>query len=356
MSTVGNAIANPATQVNMVVKIQEARSLIELAIRAGLVPMLHGSPAIGKSSIIKAIAKAFRLKLIDLRLSQCDPTDLLGFPRVDPATGRASYAAMESFPLKGDKVPEGYDGWLLFFDELTSASKAVQAASYKILLDRQVGPFDLHENVAMCAAGNLDTDNAIVEEMSTALQSRLVHLELIVDHKQWLDWAFEAKIDHRITSYIQYKPGSLYSFRPEHTDRTYASPRTWEFTDRIIKADGGQVDRVKLPLYAGTISKGEASEFLMFSQIYQSLLTVPQIVARPDTITVPDEPSVLYALCGTISSHLEEKTAESLLIFVKRMPVEFQVVTLREVVRRNKPALQYPAVQKWVATTAIELY
>lgn len=76
MSTVGNAIANPATQVNMVVKIQEARSLIELAIRAGLVPMLHGSPAIGKSSIIKAIAKAFRLKLIDLRLSQCDPTDL----------------------------------------------------------------------------------------------------------------------------------------------------------------------------------------------------------------------------------------------------------------------------------------
>lgn len=352
MSTVGNAITN----VNMVVKIQEARSLIELAIRAGLVPMLHGSPAIGKSSIIKQIAKAFRLKLIDLRLSQCDPTDLLGFPRVDPLTGRASYATMESFPLEGDKVPDGYDGWLIFFDELPSASKAVQAASYRVLLDRQVGPHNLHPNVAMCAAGNLDTDNAIVEEMSTALQSRLVHLELVVDMKQWLDWAFDAGIDHRITSYIQFKPDSLYSFRPDHVDRTYASPRTWEFTDRIIKADGGVVDRKKLPLYAGTISKGEANEFLTFSDIYRELITVPQIVARPDTITVPDDPGVLFALCGSISGHLEQQNAEALLIFAKRMPVEFQVVALREVVRRNKPALQFPAIQKWVATTAIELF
>ncbi len=60
----------------LTVKIQEARSMIELAIRAGLVPLLHGSPAIGKSAVVKAIAKAYNLKLIDLRLSQCDPTDL----------------------------------------------------------------------------------------------------------------------------------------------------------------------------------------------------------------------------------------------------------------------------------------
>lgn len=35
-----------ATPGTLVVKIKEARALIELAIRAGLVPLLHGSPAI----------------------------------------------------------------------------------------------------------------------------------------------------------------------------------------------------------------------------------------------------------------------------------------------------------------------
>jgi hypothetical protein len=346
----------------LVVKIKEARSLIELAIRAGLVPLLHGSPAIGKSSIIKAIAKAYNLKLIDLRLSQCDPTDLLGFPRIDPVTGRAGYAAMDTFPLRGDALPKHewddgyYDGWLLFLDEMGSASKAVQAASYKLVLDRQVGIHHLHDSVAICGATNLDTDNAITEEMSTALQSRLIHLELVLDVAQWLDWAFENKIDHRITSYIQYKPDALFTFKPDHTDRTYAAPRTWEFMHRIIDTDGGLIERPKLALYAGTISKGVANEFVTFTEVYASLHTVPQIVARPDTLSVPDEPSILYALTGTISSNLDEKNADNLLIYLKRMPVEFQVVALKETVRRNKPALQFPAVQKWVATSAIELF
>lgn len=352
-----------ATPGTLVVKITKAREMIELAIRAGLVPLLHGSPAIGKSAIIKVIAKAYNLKLIDLRLSQCDPTDLLGFPRIDPVTGRAGYAAMETFPLRGDPLPlhedgsgKQYDGWLLFLDEMGSASKAVQAASYKLVLDRQVGVHHLHDSVAICGATNLDTDNAITEEMSTALQSRLIHLELVLDVPDWLEWAFARGIDHRITSYIQYKPDALYTFKPDHTDRTYAAPRTWEFLDGIIKADNGQVDRTKLALYAGTVSQGVANEFVTFTQVYSSLHTVPQIIARPDTLSIPDEPSILYALSGTISSHIDEKNADNLVIYLKRMPVEFQVVALKETVRRNKPALSYPAIQKWVATTAIELF
>ena len=43
---------------------------------AGLVPMVLGSPGIGKSDIIRAIAKQHKLKVIDMRLAQCDPTDI----------------------------------------------------------------------------------------------------------------------------------------------------------------------------------------------------------------------------------------------------------------------------------------
>jgi len=41
-----------------------------------LVPNLLGSPGCGKSALIHQIAEEFNLKVIDLRLSQCDPTDL----------------------------------------------------------------------------------------------------------------------------------------------------------------------------------------------------------------------------------------------------------------------------------------
>lgn len=109
------------------VKPAQAKSMITKLLMAKLVPMLVGSPGTGKSAIVHQVAKEHGLKVIDLRLAQCDPTDLLGFPTI--SGDRAGYRAMDTFPIEGDTVPEGYNGWLLFLDELNSASMGVQAAA-----------------------------------------------------------------------------------------------------------------------------------------------------------------------------------------------------------------------------------
>lgn len=54
----------------------QAKTAILRTLRKRLVPFLHGSPGIGKSDIFRAIAKENGLKFIDIRLAQCDPTDL----------------------------------------------------------------------------------------------------------------------------------------------------------------------------------------------------------------------------------------------------------------------------------------
>lgn len=353
-----------AIQVN----IEQARTDIVRAIQAQLVPFLAGSPGCGKSDLFKSIAKQFNLKLIDLRLAQCDPTDLLGFPHIDKDARRASYVPMSTFPLEGDDLPteihkdengkeyvHQFAGWLLLLDEMNHADRSVQKAAYKVVLDKQIGDRNIHPNCAIACAGNLDTDNAMVEEMSTALQSRLIHLELAVDVDQWIEWATTHGIDHRITSYIKYKPGNLYRFNPDHDDKTYASPRTWEFCSRLIKSEE-KIERNLLALLAGTISEGVAREFFGYCQIYRQLLTVPQIVAAPETVQVPTEPDVLYALTGTIAHNATDANVEPLMKFVQRIPVEFQVTCLREIVRRKKPLLQHKAVQDWVTRNATELF
>ena len=45
-------------------------------LKANLVPYLAGSPGVGKSAVAHQLAKKFNLKLIDIRLSQEDPTVL----------------------------------------------------------------------------------------------------------------------------------------------------------------------------------------------------------------------------------------------------------------------------------------
>lgn len=111
----------------MQVTLNVAKDMVTQIIREGLVPMVAGSPAVGKSSIIHQIAQEYNLKVIDMRLSQCDPTDLLGLPML--TTGRADFAPPLTFPIEGDPIPEGYSGWILFLDEFSSAPRGVQAAA-----------------------------------------------------------------------------------------------------------------------------------------------------------------------------------------------------------------------------------
>lgn len=323
-------------------------------IKAGIVPMVHGSPGIGKSQLVQQVAEQHGLVMVDLRLSQCDPTDLAGFPQIDAARQKAGYLPMDTFPLEGEAPPAGYNGWLLFFDEANSAPKAVQAAAYKILLDRMIGQKKLHKHCALVAAGNLESDGAIVEEMSTALQSRLAHIELQVDPDSWIEWAQTNGVNHKITDYIKFKPSQLYTFRPDHTDKTYACPRTWEFANRVLKVTDDTSPN-RLPMLSGTLSEGVAREFLTFCKIYDSLPKPAQIIAAPDTIKVPNEPSILFALTGSLAHNATAQNFDSLMKFIDRLPAEFQVVTMRETVRRNKAMMTHPAVEKWLTHTAAKL-
>lgn len=60
----------------MQVNIQEAKKWIIDCMKAGIVPMLEGAPATGKSDLIREIGKQFNLYILDIRLSQLEPTDL----------------------------------------------------------------------------------------------------------------------------------------------------------------------------------------------------------------------------------------------------------------------------------------
>ena len=54
----------------------QIKSAVKTCLEIGLVAMVEGKPGQGKSSMMKEIAKEANLKLIDLRLAQCDVTDL----------------------------------------------------------------------------------------------------------------------------------------------------------------------------------------------------------------------------------------------------------------------------------------
>lgn len=317
--------------MNLALNPSSLRSTIIRVLSAGLVPYVEGSPGVGKSDIMRSIAEELKLKVIDLRLSQCDPTDLMGFPNVQG--DKARYVPMETFPVKGDELPAGCNGWLLFLDEFPSASRAVQAAAYKLVLDKMVGQHELHPNVAIVCAGNKASDKAIVNSLSTATQSRLVHLELAVSLKDWSEWAAGNGIDARIIGFLNYKTSLLHNFSPDHQDKTFPCPRTWSFASRL--STGQDISIKDLPLFAGVVGQGAAQEFIAFAELYQSLPRIEEIVKSPLTVNIADEVSVRYAIATYVADHLNEANAETVTQFLDRLDVEMQVVAYRMAATRK---------------------
>ncbi len=336
----------------MQISTQEAPAILTEIMLSGLVPMLTSSPGMGKSAIAAQIAEAYELKLIDIRLAQCDPVDLLGFPSV--VDGKATYLPFDTFPIEGDTPPKGYKGWLILFDEMNSAPMSVQAAAYRVILDKEVGQHKLHKKVWMMAAGNLSTDRAIVNRMSTAMQSRMIHVQLELDYKAWLQWFNENEGDHRIASYIAFKPTSIHQFKADHDDHTFACPRTWTFLSSMSKK-WSDITHSNLPIIAGTIGEAVGREFQSFCQC-NFTMTIEEILAAPETVKIPTEPSTIYAISGLVSNHMNDKNVDILMKFTNRLSPEFAIITIKNALVRNKRTLlQTPTMKQWILENATEL-
>ena len=206
-----------------------------------------------------------------------------------------------------------------------------------------VGKRKIHSKVAMVAAGNNVTDNAVAYEMSTALQSRLIHLDMGVDKNDWMEWAIQNGIDSRIIGFIEFKPTLLYNFDPNHTDHTFAAPRTWEFSSRLIK--GHSVTMEDLPILSGTVGPGPAMEFISFTEVYSQLPKISEIVADPENAPLPNELSMRYALATHLADRADDTNLDAFIKYMDRLPVETSVVFMRIVSIRDRELLRHKGMQ-----------
>jgi len=219
-------------------KPSQIRTFVLNALEAGEIPYVSGPPGIGKSDIMEQVAKDLNLKLLDIRLSQMLPEDLTGLPSMDDSRKKATYIEFDTFPMEHDTIPKGYVGWLIFLDELSSASEEVMAAIYSLLLGNKIGGKPIHEMAFICAAGNRAKDSAIARALPDTLITRMLCVEMKVNVGDWVKWAKTAKDTSEIVhSFIEKNPdhllGSVAHEKREELE-AYPQPRGWGKTMRIV--------------------------------------------------------------------------------------------------------------------------
>ncbi len=324
---------------------KEVTSSLTAMIKARIPTFLWGPPGIGKSSIVKQIALANAYEFIDLRLSLMDPTDLKGIPFYDKEAHQALWAPPSFLPREGRGI--------LFLDELNSAPPAVQASAYQLILDRKVGEYCLPEGWAIVAAGNREGDRGVVYRMPSPLANRFVHLEMDVSVEDWRDWAYGAGMDERVIAYIGYKSDDLFSFDPTKNEKSFATPRSWEFVSSVLGSD--MDEKLLLETIGGAIGKDRAVRFLSFAKVMHKLPDIAAILSGGEG-EYPEEVEVLHALATglvmAIRTGFTKEKMDNLLHYTLGLQSEFAVMIVQDLQRAGYTMEDQKLFDKWVAKFA----
>ncbi len=323
---------------------------------------LWGPPGVGKSAVPREICVTRNLTLIDIRMSLLDPTDLRGIPAVVdvkcdvchgnggeqhdcPACGGTGIRTVAKW-LEPSFLPKDGQG-IIFLDELTSAPPLNQASAYQLTLDRRIGEWVVPDNFYIMAAGNNLADRAVVYPMSTALRNRFTHIEFQYNLDDWLEWARNQGINTYIQAFLTWRGSELlFNFKPDSTDKAFATPRSWEFASRVMKHFDPAIQREMLD---GTIGAGAAAEFLGFLKLQEQIPSIQKIFGGENI--VPKDIGLKYALVSALVSHAETaKNFDRLLDYSLQssLPKEFSVLMARLLMSKNRSmCISAPNYTKW---------
>jgi hypothetical protein len=242
--------------------------------------------------MVAQIGEHHGMPVIDIRLSQMEPSDLRGIPfRVGT---QVEWAVPAMLP---DAERHGEQG-ILFLDEITSVPPSVSAAAYQLILDRRLGAYVVPDGWAIFAAGNRQGDRGVTYTMPAPLANRFSHYEVDINLDDWVAWAYANNIDERLIAFLRFRPELLFEFDPAHNPVAFPSPRSWEFSHRALQKFGDLPALLTGALQAcvGPAAGVELSAFV------ENLDKLPDIdaIVRGDVVKVPRETDLQYAIAAAL--------------------------------------------------------
>lgn len=296
---------------------------IQISTQVGVPILVEGSPGVGKSSTMEQLAKQLGVPMEIVIASIREPADFNGLPVVD-GDGHVTMA-----PPKWAKRLKDAESGILFFDEISTAPPAVQAALLRVVLDRVVGEITLPEGIGIVAACNPPEEAAGGWDLAPPLANRFVHLDWKLESRKWIEgftsswpepkairlsdnWKKNlVKSKSLVGSFINAKATALFDMPDNDSQRgkAWASPRTWDMASQMLAACmdvyGGQIisnpNDVLSRLICGCVGDGYGHEFVSYIQELD-LPDPEEIIKDPDSLELPDRSDRAYAILSSISS------------------------------------------------------
>jgi hypothetical protein len=320
-------------------KPSQVAAAIRTCWRAGRVPFLWGAPGVYKSSVVRQVASEESRRICELRLADRDAVDIRGVPEV--RGGRTFWNVPGELPMDGRGC--------VFIDEFPQGMPSVQNAFSQFILDRRIDGYELPADWVIVAAGNRLSDRAATHQIPTHMKNRVVHINCGLDLEDWCKWAVVSNVAPEVVAFLRFRPELLHYQSDSKVSvkdvDALNTPRSWEFVSDILKAQPDST--IEHSLFAGCVGDGAAIEFSGFLRIARELPNVDAILLNPSSAQVPTQPAALYAVASALAHRATDQNFGRCIEYLNRCPVEYNVLAVRDAVRRSSGLQSTTAFTRW---------
>ena len=235
-------------------------SLIRAYVEADIPVFLHGLSGDGKSDRVRQIDP----QVLDIELVNENPETI---------NGRAIYNEAKDeivdikpvWLVKLERLCEDGKLHILFFDELTNATKQTQSVIFKIVLERFVNNrWALPKNARIVAAGNDRSESSASHDLAEPLFGRFAHIYIRTTVENWMPWALRQHINPYVLEFLA--NNDLYLRTPYTGTEGHADPRRWEMVSKALDSSGNDFS-----LLGPIVGRDTAEAFVRFFKAQQQI-------------------------------------------------------------------------------------
>ena len=328
--------------------------------------LLRGPHGIGKSQVVRQLARVFNLPVTDRRLSQMSEGDMIGLPSTDGETTR--FNPPDWFKAACVKPV------CLFLDELNRATPEVMQAAFQIVLDRELNGWKLHKDTRVFAAIN-NSAAYTVNEMDPALLDRFWTIDLSPTVEDWLTWArADGNINSTMVDFIAGNEKWLDSPKDVEPGKVSPSRRSWERLSQALTAAGIAEDpkhELFYPMSLGYIGTEATIAYHSFAKTVDAQVTGEEILqdypkCKKKVSKLGQEKQNI--LIEKVAEHitksgiqtLDDTQGSNLAAFMKDLPGELRVACWSKLTQgasgdSNNLSLA-KSIHKWCVSSILEVF
>jgi len=287
-----------------------------------VIPYLVSEPGLGKTSIVKTVARENNMSCRVLTLAQYDAGEIAGWLIVD---GKKMNRAIP------DWMPQGNTG-ILFLDELPQAPVSNMNISAQIINERRVGRHRLPEKWAVVCAGNKLSNRAGTNAMPTHVRDRLMFLNIEADLEEFIEYGIGKDFKPLVLSFLRFRPVHLQKF--DRNADACPSPRSWERVNTLLRL---ALDPIEMQeSISGTVGKEACADLYGYMDIFDSCPDIRELIKNPQTADIPDDPAVSYAICANLSYSMNNSNGKNIITYLNRLPnKEYVAFVIKDAITRE---------------------